>query len=91
MKEAKDKAEELIEKFYQESPKEYGSSKAIQYGIQCALICVDEILNYHISLHELGLKEVHQSLKTPKKMYKDVLNPQLTFWQQVKQEILNHQ
>ena len=65
MKEAKDKAEELIDKF----------------GIEKAILCVDDILNASPSLPILADNgsfgsDIKESTK---------------WWQQVKQEILNRQ
>jgi hypothetical protein len=42
--EEKEKANELVERFYQNAPELFGTSKAMGYAEQCALICVDEIL-----------------------------------------------
>ena len=39
------KAKELIDRFYQNSPEEFGTAKAMSYAIKMALICVDEIIN----------------------------------------------
>lgn len=36
--------DELIEKYYQLSPKEYGTSRAMQYGIECAIIDVENTI-----------------------------------------------
>lgn len=54
---------------------------------QCALISVDEIISYHNSLFDSGLKDVHIALSSPIKPYVDVLNPKLKFWQEVKNQI----
>jgi len=53
----------------------------------CALICVDEMINYHNSLFDKGFKNVHQDLKTPNKLYSDIMNKELLYLQEVKQEI----
>ena len=45
MNSPKQKAIELVDKFYQDSPEHFGSSKAMTYAIKMALICVDEILD----------------------------------------------
>jgi len=40
---AKEKAQLIIDKFYQRSPSEYGTGKALGYAVECAIILVDEI------------------------------------------------
>lgn len=42
--EAKEKAIELVDRFYQDAPELFGTSKAMEYAVKCALIAVDEIL-----------------------------------------------
>lgn len=54
---------------------------------KCALICVNQIIDYHNSLLDSGLKDVHMSLGSPVKQYNDILNPLLKYWNEVKQEI----
>jgi len=41
----KEKAKSLVEKYYQNSPELFGTSKAMDFAISCALIAVDEIIN----------------------------------------------
>lgn len=65
MKEAKDKAEELIEKF----------------GIEKAVLCVDEILKASPSAPILS----------DKGSFVNDIAESIEWWQQVKQEILNRQ
>lgn len=40
----KQKAEELVEKFYQLAPETFGTGKAMGYGVTCALACVEEMI-----------------------------------------------
>lgn len=54
---------------------------------QCAIICLDEKINYHNSLFEAGLKDVHQTMNTPKEIYNDVMNPKLNELKQIKEFI----
>jgi hypothetical protein len=54
---------------------------------QCALIAVDELIEYHNSLFNKGFKDVHIAISSPIKTYIDILNPQLKYLQEVKQEI----
>ena len=77
----KEKAEELVDKFYQTTPNEYfvnepigikGRYKSWEQAKQCALIAVDEILS--------ELTEIPYGL--------EYLN-RLNYWQEVKQEIEN--
>jgi hypothetical protein len=68
----KEKAEYLIEKYYQKSPELFGTSKAMFYAKQCALICVDEIISIMITFNG---REIENNI--------DKIN----FWQQVKTEI----
>ena len=79
----KEKAEELVDKFYQTTPNEYfvnepigikGRYKSWEQAKQCALIAVDEILK----------------LENNNGYYFDGTNvTSISFWQEVKQEIEN--
>ena len=78
----KEKAEELVDKFYQTTPNEYfvnepigikGRYKSWEQAKQCALIAVDEILNGY----------EFDSLDIEHKRIMDNIN----FWDEVKQEI----
>ena len=79
---AKEKAEELVDKFYQTTPNEYfvnepigikGRYKSWEQAKQCALIAVDEILNANPNYPEFKENE-----GTP-----------IRYWEVVKQEIEN--
>ena len=79
---AKEKANELVDKFYQTTPNEYfvnepigikGRYKSWEQAKQCALIAVDEILNGY----------EFDSLDIEHKRIMDNIN----FWDEVKQEI----
>ena len=76
----KEKAKELVKKYTDMSIFKFASK-------QCALISIDEILEYHESLYNKGLKDVHIAISSPIKTYDDILNPLLKYWQEVKQEI----
>ena len=78
----KEKAEELVDKFYQTTPNEYfvnepigikGRYKSWEQAKQCALIAVDEIINGY----------EFDSLDIEHKRIMDNIN----FWDEVKQEI----
>ena len=78
----KEKAEELVDKFYQTTPNEYfvnepigikGRYKSWEQAKQCALIAVDEILNANPNYPEFKENE-----GTP-----------IRYWEVVKQEIEN--
>ena len=77
MKEAKDKAEELIEKFKDLVQYDYRGDEEPIYSlqVQCALICVDEMLDLMIKKFKWDIKH----------------NGNIDYFQQVKQEILNRQ
>ena len=61
---AKDKAKELIDRFYINGIKDEEYSMQYEDGVQCALICVDEILNSHIdSVYGAYYLEVKQEIK----------------------------
>ena len=77
----KEKAEELVDKFYQTTPNEYfvnepigikGRYKSWEQAKQCALIAVDEILKENLELPD-----------EPETVVRYL------FWQEVKQEIEN--
>ena len=78
---AKEKAKELVDRFYKVLTKGYAGNDLAQIfadsmwyeeAKQCALICVDEII------------ESHETKKAFKKMYPIEF---LEYWQEVKQEI----
>lgn len=54
---------------------------------KCALIALNEILEHHDSLFDLGLKNVHQTFETPTEIYNNVMNPAKNYLKQVKKEI----
>ena len=73
MESAKEKAEELIDKFLKVKSKKISDYSKIEWPTakQCALVCIDEIIfenNLHLS--EYG-------------------HERIIFWKQVKEEILN--
>ena len=77
----KEKAEELVDKFYQTTPNEYfvnepigikGRYKSWEQAKQCALIAVDEILKENLELPD-----------EPETVVRYL------FWQEVKQKIEN--
>jgi hypothetical protein len=53
----------------------------------CALMVVNNILKYHDSLFDEGLKDVAITAESPIRTVKDVLNPLRKYWKQVKVEI----
>lgn len=77
----KEKAKYLVDKFSRVGLQQRNE------GIACALICVDEMINYHNSLFNKGFKDIHIALSSPIKTYSDILNPALNNLQQVKLEI----
>lgn len=94
MKTPKEKAHDLVVEFWYLVPNNYDNSetfdsdkKTLYLCKECAKTAVHEILKYHDSLMELGLKDVHQSLTTPKELYTDVMNPQWKYWKEVLTEI----
>ena len=79
----KEKANELVHQYVINMPIPFH----IEDAKICALIAVDEIIEYHNSLFDKGFKDVHIALSSPIKTYIDILNPLLNYWQEVKQEI----
>jgi hypothetical protein len=75
-----EKAKRLVKKYTDMSIFKFAAK-------QCALISIDEILEYHESLYNKGLKDVHIAISSPIKTYDDILNPLLKYWQEVRQEI----
>ena len=78
----KEKAKELVDRFYFNGIKDKEYSMQYEDGVQCALICVDEIFEAN---EKISLKGLSQTMQT-----NDILC-QLTdnamYWQEVKQEI----
>jgi hypothetical protein len=62
-------------------------NNSYQDGKSLATLIVNEILEYHDSLFDKGLKNVHQTFTTPVNMYKDVMNPQKKRLLEIKAEI----
>ena len=92
----KQEAERLINLFFQ-SQIEILNKKGIaeleqvewDIAVASALFLIEEKINYHDSLFDLGLKNVHQTMNTPVEMYNHVMNPSKKYLQQVKKEIEN--
>jgi len=88
MKQASEMAKQLYEEFYFVLPTvDDGGETEVLVSKRCATIAINEIIKYHDSLFELGLKNVHQTMNTPTEIYNDVMNPQKDYLEQVKQEI----
>ena len=84
---AKEKAIELVDKFYQTTPNEYfvnepigikGRYKSWEQAKQCALIAVDEIIEA-TNMYQYGISNALEHI--PSKIVKH------PYWQEVKQEI----
>ena len=85
----KEKAEELVDKFYQTTPNEYfvnepigikGRYKSWEQAKQCALIAVNEIIEA-TNMYQYGISNALEHI--PSKIVKH------PYWQEVKQEIEN--
>ena len=83
----KEKAEELVDKFYQTTPNEYfvnepigikGRYKSWEQAKQCALIAVDELIKYHDDLMDVVRYELPSNI---------VAVIPYKYWDDVKQEI----
>lgn len=68
----KEKAMELVNKFWHAEPLESQEGMEIQMAIKCALISVDEIINISLPSSEYGGV---------------ITNNTIEYWQEVKQEI----
>lgn len=78
-----EKAKELVEKFYQNAPREFGSGRALEHGKQCALIAVEEILAIIERLSDI---EGNHLRLTESGNYGDAIIEH-TYWIGVKDEI----
>lgn len=74
---AKEKAQELINRFIPNMP--YANTK--EWAKQCALICVDEILESELLTPQLKRHYVNG--------YPSTIH-ELEFWQEVRKEIINY-
>ena len=83
----KEKAEELVDKFYQTTPNEYfvnepigikGRYKSWEQAKQCALIAVNEIIEA-TNMYQYGISNALEHI--PSKIVKH------PYWQEVKQDI----
>lgn len=83
----KEKAIELVEKYYTEL-KEHKGCYDYETSKQCALICIDEQIELLKKIQEQSIN-IHQALSTPKKLFIDILNPIMKELEQLKQEINN--
>ena len=80
-----------FEKIYKEiqEPKEYAKYLFDKFkSKEVALLVVYELIIEIDSLHNKGLKDIHQTLKSPKKLYKDVINPEKIRLETIRQELL---
>jgi hypothetical protein len=82
----KEKAEELIRKYYSFGLNNPAQSFSWYECKQCALIAVDEQITLIKKLIKQST-EVHQALSTPKKICTDILNPTLKELERIKSEI----
>lgn len=78
----KEKAKELVEKYYGITDVNWG----IRQQKQCALIVVGENIKLIKDLLDKSTS-IYQSLNTPLKLCVDVLNPTLKYYEEVKTEI----
>jgi len=86
------KARELVEKYLPLTrvwQDEGGWLDDIKAAKRCALIDIQNTIDAIKGLFDKGLKEVHQSFDTPKKLYGDVLNPYYDELLAIKQAIEN--
>ena len=83
----KEKAEELVDKFYQTTPNEYfvnepigikGRYKSWEQAKQCTLIAVDELIKYHDEFMDVVRYELPSNI---------VAVIPYKYWDDVKQEI----
>ena len=79
---AKDKAEELIRKYYTFGINKEGQSLSWYECKQCALIAVDEQINEYQSMSDL-----YTYLSFPERENENSVILRLVYWQEVKQEI----
>jgi len=88
----KEKAEDIVKILDVKHILKFGQSAELPVSmyqsqvVECAIIAVDEIIG-EIILFIDESPNVYQSLKTPKKLCIDILNPRLVYWQEVKLEI----
>lgn len=60
----KEKAMELVNKFWHVEPLESQEGMEIQMAIECALIAIDEILNViHTNMEDMYYQEVKQEIE----------------------------
>jgi len=57
-------------------------------SIETSIMVVNEMIKNIESLYNKGLKNVHQVLKTPNKIYINVLNPEIAFLKKVIDELI---
>ncbi len=100
MKDPKEYAKELVEKYLRIEDdtmffwdgyydRRMFDEQVLDHAIKCALIDVQNTIDYHESLFDNGFEDVHIALSSPVKTYIDILNPLLKWLQQVKTEIIN--
>jgi len=75
--EAKDKAKELVSKFRGWAMEGIRSNSNFHAAKECAIICVDEIINFGSKNSNWGIGEPYNSISHK------------GYWEQVKQEIEN--
>lgn len=85
MKTPKQEANELVEKFCNSNQEDY-CLEVFESSIQMANISISDIISF-IKRVINQTQEVHQSINSPILMCKDILNPLLEHYEQVKLEI----
>ena len=78
----KEKAKELVEKMFSNMPKYLQGKIGSETAKQCALICVDEILEAN---EKISLKGLSETMQTNDILYQ--LTDNAMYWQEVKKEI----
>lgn len=76
-----EKAKELIEKFLMPIDELHKYPMCLETAKQCAIICVDEIINASPTNPLTGGYI---------ELYSDMIDEAIEFWQTVKQEIINY-
>ena len=81
------KCDALVDRFYQNSPEEFGTAKAMSYAIKMALICVDEIIKTTFSKRFVWdkLKVIVQE-KSTSEYWDEVLKHLEKLWKENKNE-----
>lgn len=86
----KEKAEDLYVKFLELIPDHIieETKEACDVAKRMAIIDVEGKISLLESLFDKGLENIHITLESPVRAYRDIINPEIKYWQEVKNHLI---